>query len=91
MCDTVRCVTMLYVCGTWNCTILINCAFFSRCCNTADKKCQDLHGKIESGVTAIRSTNEYSAFIDANKTSPPPALPFKFEQALTQQGGKRWS
>ena len=38
-----------------------------RCCNTADKKSQDVQAKIDQGVSAIRSSSEYQAFIEQNK------------------------
>ncbi len=44
-----------------------------------------MHSKIDSGVTAIRSSNEYSTFIDQNKTSPPSAIHFKFDKTLVKQ------
>ena len=39
--------------------------------------------KIEKGVERVRSAEEYSKFIDSNKTTPPPAIQFKFEPNLT--------
>ena len=56
-----------------------------RCCNTADKKSQDVQAKIDQGVSAIRSSSEYQAFIEQNKTAPPPPVHFKFEPHLVGQ------
>ena len=59
--------------------------FRFRSCNTADKKSQDVQAKIDQGVSAIRSSSEYQAFIEQNKTAPPPPFHFKFEPHLVGQ------
>ena len=41
-----------------------------------------MQAKIDQGVSAIRSSSEYQAFIEQNKTAPPPPVHFKFEPHL---------
>lgn len=53
-----------------------------RCTNMASPKCQDLHSKIEKSINCIKSSEEYSEFIERNKTSPPKPISFKFDQNL---------
>merc|ERR1711936_1215658 len=53
-----------------------------RCTNMASPKCQDLQARIEKSVNSIKSSEEYSEFIDRNKTSPPKPISFKFDQNL---------
>ena len=48
----------------------------------ASPKCQDLQSRIEKSVNSIKSSEEYSEFIDRNKTSPPKPISFKFDQNL---------
>ena len=48
----------------------------------ASPKCQDLHAKIEKSINCIKSSEEYSEFIERNKTSPPKPICFKFDQNL---------
>ena len=48
----------------------------------ASPKCQDLQARIEKSVNSIKSSEEYSEFIDRNKTSPPKPISFKFDQNL---------
>ena len=44
-----------------------------------------MQAKIDQGVSAIRSSSEYQAFIEQNKTAPPPPFHFKFEPHLVGQ------
>jgi len=53
-----------------------------RCTNMASPKCQDLQSKIEKSINGIKSSEEYSEFIERNKTSPPKPISFKFDQNL---------
>ena len=53
-----------------------------RCTNMASPKCQDMHSKIEKSINCIKSSEEYSEFIERNKTSPPKPISFKFDQNL---------
>jgi len=53
-----------------------------RCTNMASSKCQDVQSKIEKSVNSIKSSEEYTEFIDKNKTSPPKPISFKFDQNL---------
>lgn len=53
-----------------------------RCTNMASPKCQDLQSRIEKSVNSIKSSEEYSEFIERNKTSPPKPISFKFDQNL---------
>jgi len=55
-----------------------------RCTNTASPKCQDLQAKIERSVNSIKSSEEYSEFIERNKTSPPKPISFKFDSGLLE-------
>merc|ERR1712198_42126 len=55
-----------------------------RCTNMASPKCQDVQGKIEKSVNCIKSQEEYSEFIERNKTSPPKPISFKFDQSLLE-------
>ena len=55
---------------------------FYRCTNMASPKCQDLQSKIEKSINGIKSSEEYSEFIERNKTSPPKPISFKFDQNL---------
>ena len=48
----------------------------------ASPKCQDLQSRIEKSINCIKSSEEYSEFIDRNKTSPPTPISFKFDQNL---------
>merc|ERR1712240_338502 len=48
----------------------------------ASTKCQDVQAKIEKSVNSIKSQEEYSEFIDRNKTSPPKPISFKFDTTL---------
>ena len=48
----------------------------------ASPKCQDMHSKIEKSINCIKSSEEYSEFIERNKTSPPKPISFKFDQNL---------
>ena len=57
-----------------------------RCTNTSSSKCQDLHAKIEKSINCIKSSEEYSEFIERNKTSPPKPISFKFDQNLLDDG-----
>ena len=50
-----------------------------RSTNISDRKLVDCHSKIENSVARIKSSEEYSKFIELNKTSPPPSISFKFE------------
>lgn len=50
-------------------------------------KCQESQGKIEKSVNAIRSSEEYSEFIERNKTSPPKPIIFKFDTSLLENSG----
>ena len=53
-----------------------------RCTNLASPKCQDLQSRIEKSINCIKSSEEYSEFIERNKTSPPKPISFKFDQNL---------
>merc|ERR1740137_410818 len=53
-----------------------------RCTNMASTKCQDVQAKIEKSVNCIKSSEEYSEFIERNKTSPPKPISFKFDTTL---------
>merc|ERR1719495_1383736 len=53
-----------------------------RCTNMASTKCQDVQAKIEKSVNSIKSQEEYSEFIERNKTSPPKPISFKFDTTL---------
>jgi len=55
-----------------------------RCTNMASSKCQDVQAKIEKSVNCIKSSEEYSEFIERNKTSPPKPISFKFDQSLLE-------
>jgi len=55
-----------------------------RCTNMASTKCQDVQAKIEKSVNCIKSSEEYSEFIERNKTSPPKPISFKFDQSLLE-------
>lgn len=59
----------------------------SRCTNLSNAKCQESQGKIEKSVNAIKSSEEYSEFIDRNKTSPPKPIIFKFDANLLENSG----
>ena len=59
----------------------------SRCTNMASAKFQESQGKIEVSVNNIKSSEEYSEFIDRNKTSPPKPILFKFDAALLENVG----
>ena len=48
----------------------------------ASPKCQDLQSRIEKSINCIKSSEEYSEFIERNKTSPPKPISFKFDQNL---------
>ena len=50
----------------------------------ASTKCQDVQSKIEKSVNSIKSSEEYSEFIERNKTSPPKPISFKFDQSLLE-------
>ena len=49
-----------------------------RCTNNANKKCSEMQYRAEKSVGAIKASEEYSKFIEINKTSPPEAFVFKF-------------
>ena len=53
----------------------------------ASAKFQESQGKIEVSVNNIKSSEEYSEFIDRNKTSPPKPILFKFDAALLENVG----
>jgi len=53
-----------------------------RCTNMSSPKCQDMHSKIEKSINCIKSSEEYSEFIERNKTSPPKPISFKFDHNL---------
>lgn len=55
-----------------------------RCTNMASSKFQDVQSKIEKSVNFIKSSEEYTEFIDKNKTSPPKPISFKFDQNLLE-------
>merc|ERR1712098_500118 len=55
-----------------------------RCTNMASPKCQDLQSRIEKSINGIKSSEEYSEFIERNKTSPPKPISFKFDQNLIE-------
>jgi len=59
----------------------------SRCTNSASAKCQESQGKIEKSVNVIKSSEEYSEFIERNKTSPPKPILFKFDANLLENSG----
>jgi len=61
----------------------------SRCTNMASAKCQESQGKIEKSVNNIKSSEEYSEFIDRNKTSPPKPIIFKFDASLLENSGSK--
>eukprot|EP00088_Acartia_fossae_P059822 TRINITY_DN7150_c0_g1_i1.p1 TRINITY_DN7150_c0_g1~~TRINITY_DN7150_c0_g1_i1.p1 ORF type:complete len:868 (+),score=211.06 TRINITY_DN7150_c0_g1_i1:62-2665(+) len=58
----------------------------ARCTNLANVRCQESQTKIEKGVNNIKSSEEYTEFIDRNKTSPPKPVVFKFDKSLVEQG-----
>ena len=47
-------------------------------------KCQEIQSRIEKSVNAIKSSEEYTEFIEKNKTSPPKPISFKFDQSLLE-------
>ena len=47
-------------------------------------KCQEIQSKIEKSVNSIKSSEEYTEFIEKNKTSPPKPISFKFDQSLLE-------
>ena len=53
-----------------------------RCTNMSSIKCQEIQSKIEKSVNSIKSSEEYTEFIEKNKTSPPKPISFKFDQNL---------
>lgn len=53
-----------------------------RCSNVADKKFQDLYNRIESNIISVKSSEEYTKFIENHKTAPPKPLYFKFDTSL---------
>jgi len=55
-----------------------------RCTNTASVKCQEIQSRIEKSVNSIKSSDEYTEFIDKNKTSPPKPISFKFDPSLLE-------
>jgi len=55
-----------------------------RCTNLASVKCQEVQSKIEKSVNAIKSSEEYTEFIEKNKTSPPKPISFKFDPSLLE-------
>lgn len=55
-----------------------------RSCNLADKRYQDLQVRIEESIGSVKSSDEYSRFIEQNKTAPPSAVHFKFDQSLVE-------
>jgi len=59
----------------------------SRCTNLSNAKCQESQSKIEKSVSAIKSSEEYSEFIERNKTSPPKPIIFKFDTNLLELSG----
>jgi len=59
----------------------------SRCTNMASAKFQESQGKIEKSVNNIKSSEEYSEFIERNKTSPPKPIIFKFDVGLLDNSG----
>jgi len=59
----------------------------ARCTNLANAKCQESQGKIEKSVNNIKSSEEYSEFIERNKTSPPKPIIFKFDASLLENSG----
>jgi len=56
-----------------------------RCTNFANVRSQESQTKIEKGVNNIKSSEEYTEFIERNKTSPPKPLVFKFDSSLLDQ------
>jgi hypothetical protein len=48
----------------------------------AGAKCQESQSKVEKSVNSIKSSEEYSEFVERNKTSPPKPVLFKFESSL---------
>ena len=59
----------------------------SRCTNLSSAKCQESQAKIEKSVNSIKSSEEYSEFIERNKTSPPKPIIFKFDPSLLENSG----
>jgi len=55
-----------------------------RCTNMSSIKCQEIQSKIEKSVNSIKSSEEYTEFIEKNKTSPPKPISFKFDQSLLE-------
>jgi tyrosine-protein kinase Fer len=55
-----------------------------RCTNMASIRCQEIQSKIEKSVNSIKSSEEYTEFIEKNKTSPPKPISFKFDQSLLE-------
>ena len=55
-----------------------------RCTNMSSIKCQEIQSKIEKSVNSIKSSEEYTDFIEKNKTSPPKPISFKFDQSLVE-------
>ena len=53
----------------------------------ASAKFQESQGKIEKSVNNIKSSEEYSEFIERNKTSPPKPIIFKFDVGLLDNSG----
>lgn len=55
-----------------------------RCTNMSSIKCQEIQSKIEKSVNSIKSSEEYTEFIEKNKTSPPKPISFKFDNSLVE-------
>lgn len=55
-----------------------------RCTNMAGAKCQESQFKVEKSVNSIKSSEEYTEFVERNKTSPPKPVIFKFETSLLE-------
>ena len=55
-----------------------------RCTNPAGAKSQESQFKVEKSVNSIKSSEEYTEFVERNKTSPPKPVIFKFENSLLE-------
>jgi len=52
------------------------------CCNRCSSSFQEMQGKIDDAVAAIRAADEYTIFADKYKTNPPEPVIFKFDDSL---------
>jgi hypothetical protein len=50
----------------------------------AGAKCQESQFKVEKSINSIKSSEEYTEFVERNKTSPPKPVIFKFENSLLE-------